>query len=130
MIPWSPQARGLLARKPTSEEKTPRAEADQFAQHYQAFQDSAIVDAVVRTAERRGIKPAQVALAWLLSKPVLTAPIVGASKLHHLEDAADAVEIRLTTEEIEALECLYQPKPSFGITPPFRYPKPGAVHDR
>jgi diketogulonate reductase-like aldo/keto reductase len=71
-----------------------------------------------------------VALAWLLSKPTVAAPIVGASKLSHLEDTAAAVELRLTADEIEALEHPYQPKPHMGITPPFRMPLSGAVHDR
>jgi aryl-alcohol dehydrogenase-like predicted oxidoreductase len=132
MIPWSPLARGLLARKPaaTNAENTSRAESDNLYQLYQTLQDKEIVETVARIAEQRGVKPAQVALAWLLAKPGVTAPIVGASKLHHLEDAVAAVDVKLTDQEVEALEHPYQPKPSWGITPPFNYPKPGAVHDR
>jgi aryl-alcohol dehydrogenase-like predicted oxidoreductase len=127
MIPWSPLARGVLTRKPTV---TERSASDSLLSYYQSPQDEAITEIAAQIAEQRGIKPVQVALAWLLSKPALTAPIVGVSKLHHLEDAAASVTIKLTIEEIAALEQLYLPKPTLGITPPFRYPQPGAVHDR
>lgn len=132
VIPWSPLARGLLARKPANiyTAATARAESDTLMQFYQSPEDRAIVEMVVRIAERREILPAQIALAWLLSRPALTAPIIGASKLKYLEDAAAAVDITLTAEEIAALERPYHAKPSLGITPPFRYPQPGAVHDR
>jgi aryl-alcohol dehydrogenase-like predicted oxidoreductase len=129
-------ARGMLARGPalaTAEnriENTMRAESDSSLQFYSAPQDQEIDRAVACMAEKRRIKPAQVALAWLLSKPALAAPIVGASKLHHVEDAAAAVEIVLTAEEIEQLKHPYLAKVTMGITPPFSFPKAGAVHDR
>jgi aryl-alcohol dehydrogenase-like predicted oxidoreductase len=132
MIPWSPLARGLLARRPaaTTQETTARASSDPFVRIYQLAQDQQIVERVCALAEERQLRPGQIALAWLLSKPALTAPIIGASKLHHLEESVASVDIRLTNAEIEALETLYQSKPSFGITPPFNYPKPGSLHDR
>jgi aryl-alcohol dehydrogenase (NADP+) len=132
MIPWSPLARGLLTRRPgnAQAEITSRAESDELLQLYQSSQDKEIVVAAARIADQRGVKLAQVALAWLLSNPVLIAPIVGVSKLQHLEDAAGAVKTKLTAEEIETLERPYEARPTMGITPPFRYPRPGAVHDR
>jgi 1-deoxyxylulose-5-phosphate synthase len=131
VIPWSPLARGALTRKPTgASSTTARSVSDPTLQFYQTAQDAEIAEAVAQVAEQRGVKPAQVALAWLLSKPALTAPIAGTSKLRHLEDAAAAVDVKLTSEEIAALERPYRPKPTLGITPPFSYPRPGAVHDR
>jgi len=131
MIPWSPLARGVLARRPSNEaEATSRSEADPFVAAFQTEPDHQIVAAVCRIADERQVKPGQVALAWLLARPALAAPIVGASKLHHLGEAAAAVEIRLSGEEMAALEAPYRARPSFGITPPFNYPKPGQVHDR
>jgi aryl-alcohol dehydrogenase-like predicted oxidoreductase len=132
MIPWSPLARGLLARRPTvaTQETTARAASDALVKIYQRTQDQQIVERVCTLAEKHHVRLGQIALAWLLSRPALVAPIIGASKLHHLEEAVAAVDIRLTSEEIETLETPYQPKPSFGITPPFNYPKPGSLHDR
>jgi diketogulonate reductase-like aldo/keto reductase len=92
--------------------------------------DHEVVCQVVRLAEERAIKPAHVALAWLLAKPVVAAPILGASKLDHLQDAVAAVDIKWTAAEVAALERPYQPKPHLGITRPFQYPPPGTVHDR
>lgn len=129
VIPWSPLARGLLARRPDNA-NTARAESDGLIQHYHSPQDREIIARVADAAGQRGVTPSQVALAWLLSKPALAAPILGVSKLQHLEDAVGAVDIQLTREEIDALERPYQAKPSLGITPPFRFPRPGAVHDR
>ncbi len=132
MIPWSPLARGLLARGPEDfgTQITPRAESDALLQHYHEPQDREIIQQVAVIAQQRGITPAQVALAWLLSRPALAAPILGVSKLRHLEDAVGAVDVHLTADEIAALERPYQARPSLGITPPFRFPRPGAVHDR
>jgi aryl-alcohol dehydrogenase-like predicted oxidoreductase len=130
MIPWSPLARGTLARADFPEEKTNRSEEDPYVGLFHTPADREIITQVALIAAQRGIKSAQVALAWLLSKPAVAAPIVGASKLSHLEDAAAAVELQLTADEIKALERPYQPKPHLGITPPFRMPPPGAVHDR
>ena len=110
MIPWSPLARGRLTRPPG--ESTGRAETDAFGKGlYAGFAaaDEAVIAAVGALAEARGLPRAQVALAWLLSKPGVTAPIIGASKPHHLEDAVAALSVRLTPEEIARLEAPYVP---------------------
>ena len=113
VIPWSPLARGKLTRPWTEEPPTKRAETDQFGKLlYRGFEDSdrAIVGAVQRVAEARGVPMAQVALAWVLAQPGVTAPIIGASKPHHLEDAIAALSVRLTAEEMAALEADYVPR--------------------
>jgi aryl-alcohol dehydrogenase (NADP+) len=107
VIPWSPLARGRLAR-PWAEQ-TSRSESDEFGRTLYSEDDRPIVDAVIDVADRRGIPPAQVALAWLLTKPVVDAPIIGATKAHHLDDAVAAVDVRLDDSEIESLEKAYQP---------------------
>ena len=88
------------------------------------------MDIITSIADRRGVKPAQVSLAWLLSKDVVTAPIVGATKLSHISDAVGSLSIKLKDEEVEVLEATYTPKPSFGITPPYAISAPGNLHDR
>ncbi|HUQ80630.1 MAG TPA: aldo/keto reductase [Gemmatimonadaceae bacterium] len=110
--PWSPLARGLLAR---AEDKfgegsgTSRGETDTIGPKlYDTPEDAHVVAAVRRVSEARGVSPAEVSLAWLLSKPGVVAPIVGATKASHLEAAARAVELSLTTEEIGALEAPYR----------------------
>ena len=113
VIPWSPLARGKLTRSWTDEPPTKRAETDQFGRTlYRGFEESdrAIVAAVERIAGARGIPMAQVALAWVLAQPGVTAPIIGASKPHHLEDAIAAVGVRLTPDEVAALEADYVPR--------------------
>ncbi len=130
MTPWSPLARGVLARAAFPEAKTDRSEADSLLEFFRTPADQQIVAQVKQIAGQRGVKSAHVALAWLLTKPAVAAPIVGASKLSYLEEAAAAVELKLSAEEIQALERPYRPKPHVGITPPFRTPPPGAVHDR
>lgn len=108
VIPWSPLARGRLARE--WDESTGRSETDEFGRTlYSAEADRPVVDAVGRVAAARGVPRAQVALAWMLAKPVVTAPIVGATKPHHLDDAVAAVGLRLDDNEVEALEKPYQP---------------------
>jgi aryl-alcohol dehydrogenase (NADP+) len=107
LIPWSPLARGRLTRP--WDETTARSESDEFGRRLYGEGDRAVVDAVSRVAEQRGISRAQVATAWILSKPGVTAPIVGATKPHHLDDAIAAVDIKLTDDEIQALEAPYQP---------------------
>src|SRR6185503_15694990 len=105
VIPWSPLARGRLTRD--WDEKTNRTETDEFGKTlYNAAVDSdqKIVEAVASVAAEHGVPRAQVALAWLLSKPVLTAPIIGASKSSHLDDAVAAVALKLSDEEIAKLE--------------------------
>ena len=113
VIPWSPLARGKLTRAWTDEPPTKRAETDQFGKTlYKGTEDSdrAIVGAVERIAGARGVPMAQVALAWVLAKPGVTAPIIGASKPHHLEDAVAATSVTLTQEEVAALEADYVPR--------------------
>jgi aryl-alcohol dehydrogenase-like predicted oxidoreductase len=116
ILPWSPLARGLLAgtRGPGGEKRTVRANTDEFGDTLYGDDDFAVVDAVVEVAQERGVKPAQVALAWLLSKPWVTAPIVGATKLQHLEDALGALDVQLSDEEIKRLEAPYRPHPIRG----------------
>jgi aryl-alcohol dehydrogenase-like predicted oxidoreductase len=110
VIPWSPLARGFVTRRPGTE--TVRAETDAFSKIlYTSENDAAIANRVCDVAEARGIRAAQVALAWVLSKPVVTAPIVGASKPHHLDDALASLEVKLTRQEIDSLEELYVPHP-------------------
>ena len=112
VIPWSPLARGFLAGNRRREDKgdTVRAKTDDFAhQLYYADSDFTIAERTVELATKRGVKPTQIALAWLLAKPGLTAPIIGASRLPHLEDAVAALEIRLDADEMTFLEELYEP---------------------
>jgi aryl-alcohol dehydrogenase-like predicted oxidoreductase len=105
-IPWSPLAKGRLTR-PWSDQQTRRATTDPLQSRYSGEGDRPIVDAVQRVAEARGVPMAQVALAWVLNNPVVTAPIVGATKPHHLPDAVAALQLELTEEEVAALEEPY-----------------------
>lgn len=113
LIPWSPLARGLLAgtrQSPTDTTSTRRAESDDFARKlYDHPSDQEVIDTVRRVAQERGVSPAQIALAWLLAKPAVAAPIIGATKLHHLDDAIAALDVQLSAEEIQQLEALYHP---------------------
>ena len=115
LIPWSPLARGLLAggRERGGERTTVRAGSDPVAEMYEDS-DFDVVDVVREVAEERGLPPAQIALAWLLGKPAVTAPIVGATKLGHLEDAIAAVDVALSEEEAARLEAPYRPHPILG----------------
>jgi aryl-alcohol dehydrogenase (NADP+) len=117
VIPWSPLARGFLAgnRQKKTKGETTRAKTDDFA-HQLYYQDSdfQVVDRLVELAAQRGIAPAQIALAWLLHQPGVTAPIIGASQMNHLEDALAALEVELTEEECQLLEAPYQPHPVLG----------------
>ena len=115
VIPWSPMARGKLTRD--WDEKTARSETDEYGKGLYTHGDEAreIVGAVRAIAESRGVSRAQVALAWMLAKPVVTAPIVGATKAHHLDDALAALQLELTAEEIERLEKPYRPTPVAGF---------------
>ncbi len=113
VIPWSPLARGRLTRPWTEAPPTKRAETDQFGKTlYRGAEDSdrAIVGAVGQIARERGVPMAQVALAWVLAQPGVTAPIVGASKPHHLEDAVAALDLALSDDEIDRLEADYVPR--------------------
>lgn len=121
VIPWSPLARGHLARPWKKQKDTPRAESDAFGKTlYEKTEedDKKVVDAVTKIAKARGISQAQVSLAWLLSKPAVTAPIVGTTKMEHLKDAVSSVEVRLTEEEITKLEEMYETHRVVGISYP------------
>jgi aryl-alcohol dehydrogenase-like predicted oxidoreductase len=107
VIPWSPLARGRLARD--WDESTERASTDEFGKTLYVESDRTIVERVAQVAAERSVPRAQVALAWLLAKPVVTAPIVGATKLQHLEDAVAAVDVELSDEEVAQLEEPYAP---------------------
>jgi aryl-alcohol dehydrogenase-like predicted oxidoreductase len=116
VIPWSPLARGLLTGKRSKERnETERAKTDSFGKSLYSDADFAVVDRVTEIAGQKGIPNAQVALAWMLSKPAVTAPIIGASKPGHIEDAVAALSVRLTPEEIGWLEELYQPHMVLGF---------------
>jgi aryl-alcohol dehydrogenase-like predicted oxidoreductase len=118
VIPWSPLARGLLTGKRSKERnETERAKTDAFGKSlYTRDDDFAIADRVTQLAEARGIPATQVALAWLFSKPIVTAPIIGASKPGHLEDAVGSLSVTLSDDEIRQLEELYQPHPVLGFS--------------
>jgi aryl-alcohol dehydrogenase (NADP+) len=117
VVPWSPLARGFLAgnRSRDKEGPTTRAKSDALAQEYY-FQpgDFDVLDRVIQLAKKHGVTPAQIALAWLLNKPGITGPIVGASKMAHLEEAVAAVEIKLSDDEMAFLEEPYKPHAILG----------------
>jgi aryl-alcohol dehydrogenase-like predicted oxidoreductase len=116
VIPWSPLARGRLTR--AWNETTNRMEQDEFGKTlYTAAVDAdrKVVERVAEVAAQRGVPPAQVALAWMVQKPFITAPIVGASKQHHLDDAVAALALNLSSEEIASLEELYATRPVVGF---------------
>jgi aryl-alcohol dehydrogenase-like predicted oxidoreductase len=117
LIPWSPLARGFLAGNRSRQDRgeTVRAKTDEYAHGlYYRDSDFTVVDRITEIAKKRGVNNAQVALAWMLSKPEVSAPIIGASKMSHLEDALKALEIKLDREEIKALEEPYEPHPILG----------------
>ena len=112
VLPWSPLARGLLART----ERTTRADTDPFGDSlYRPDLDTPVIDRVAEVASERGVSSAQVALAWLLHKPGITAPIVGATKVDHVEDALAAESLSLSEDEVRRLEEPYVPHPTSGI---------------
>ncbi len=111
-IPWSPLAKGRLAR-PWGEQ-TQRSDTDPMGKRYTGDENQAIADAVQQVAEARGVPMAQVALAWVLRNPAVTAPIVGPTKSHHLPDAVAALDVQLTDDEVEALEAAYTPREPSG----------------
>ena len=119
LIPWSPLARGFLAGNRRREDKgeTTRAKSDDFA-HRLYYQDSdfTVADRVGEIAAARGVPPAQVALAWMLGKPGISSPIIGATKGHHIGDAVGALALELSAEEVQRLEEPYQPHPVLGIS--------------
>ena len=118
VIPWSPLARGFLAGnrgRGKQEGATERSKSDDYAHRmYYAESDFDVVDRVVELAKKRGVAPAQIALAWILHKPGVTAPIVGASKMEQLEQALGALEIELSQDEMNALEEPYRPHATLG----------------
>lgn len=118
LIPWSPLARGRLTR-PWQSETTKRSETDRFGNTMYARteeDDHRVVDRLGEIAQKRGVAQAQVALAWLLAKAGVSAPIVGATKPHHLQDAAAALSVHLSPEEIKSLEEPYAPHPVLGFS--------------
>jgi 1-deoxyxylulose-5-phosphate synthase len=119
VIPWSPMARGRLARPWDERDGTERAASDEFGKTLYARTEAAdriVVDRVGEVAAARGVSRAQIALAWMLNKPAVTAPIIGATRPHHLEDAVAALSIKLSPEEIARLEEPYVPHPVLGFS--------------
>ena len=117
VTPWSPLARGRLAR-PWKTDRTKRLETDQFGKtlYSQTEEtDHKVIDRLGQLSEKRGVPRAQLALAWMLNKPGITSPIVGATKPNHLSDAVAAVSLKLTPEEIASIEELYTPHPVLGF---------------
>jgi aryl-alcohol dehydrogenase-like predicted oxidoreductase len=117
LIPWSPLARGFLAGNRTRDKsgETTRSKSDGFAHHmYYHDNDFDTLDRVIELAQKRGVSNAQIALAWMLHKPGITSPIIGASKMPHLDEAIAGMDIQLSAEEMEFLEAPYQPHPVFG----------------
>ena len=115
LIPWSPMARGYLARDRASMRATIRSKSDEFAHKlYTKDSDFDIVDRNFELAEKRGDLPAQTAIAWLLQRPGVVSPIIGATKAQHLEKIVKATEIKLSESDIAQLEALYEPHPIAG----------------
>lgn len=113
VIPWSPLARGLLTRDPA--ETTSRKETDEFGKTLYATADADVIRRVAEIAAERGVSRAQVALAWVARHPAVTAPIVGATKPQHLDDAIASVALVLTDDEVRRLEEPYTPQPVQGF---------------
>ncbi len=116
MIPWSPLARGKLARSPDA--KTTRTETDQFGKRLYASMEDAdqrVLAALDTVAKARDLPHGRVALAWLLQRPGVTSPIVGATKMPHLEDAVASLEVKLSRDEVRTLEAAYAPHPVAGF---------------
>jgi len=114
LIPWSPLSRGWLARRPDATKTTTRSQTDRFAGQDIPAVDQAIITRVWEVADKHKATGSQVAMAWLFSKAVMTAPIVGISNEGHLKDLVDGLSLKLTEEDIKYLEELYQPKAIFG----------------
>lgn len=110
VVPWSPLARGLLAGTRSREGgRTLRSRNDSFADQLYDESDFAVVDVLNTIAEERGLPSAQIALAWLLGRPAVTAPVIGASRVEHVDDAIAALSVRLDPEESRRLEAPYRP---------------------
>jgi aryl-alcohol dehydrogenase (NADP+) len=117
LIPWSPMARGFFAgnRKRGGGGETARAQSDPFAdQLYFREEDFVIAERAAEVAKAHNATASQIALAWVLSKPHISAPIIGSSKIEHLDQAIAALDIKLSEDEIKSLEALYQPHPILG----------------
>jgi len=115
LIPWSPIARGFLGRTREQINDTIRAQTDQYARSmYYREEDFDVAARAQEVAKERGVTPSQIALAWVLNKPYITAPIIGSSKMEHLDQALAALEIELSPEEIKRLEESYRPHPVLG----------------
>jgi 1-deoxyxylulose-5-phosphate synthase len=108
VLPWSPLARGRLTREWAATSN--RSETDEPLKAFYVEEDRSIIEAVGQIAEARGVPRAQIALAWVAGRPGVTAPIVGATKEHHLDDAIAALDLRLTEDEVKALEAPYTPR--------------------
>jgi aryl-alcohol dehydrogenase (NADP+) len=123
VLPWSPLARGLLAgtRKRKNNGSTLRAKTDEYARRlYFDEHDFEVAGRAEEIARRRGVKPAQIAMAWLLGKPGVTAPVVGATSVEHVEEAVASLGISLDSGEIQELEACYRPHPVLGHEGPPR----------
>jgi aryl-alcohol dehydrogenase-like predicted oxidoreductase len=116
VIPWSPLARGLLAgsKDRGGQRNTVRSGSDAAAEQMYGEADFDVVDAVREVAASKGVPAAQVALAWLLGRPGVVAPIVGATKLHHLDDAVASLDVELTEKDVALLEAPYRTHPVLG----------------
>jgi aryl-alcohol dehydrogenase-like predicted oxidoreductase len=116
VLPWSPLARGLLTRNPDrSRAATIRDRTDEYSRRlYSEEHDFRLAERVVEVAQRRGVPPAQIALAWLLSRPGITAPVIGATRAGHVDDAVASLKITLDDEEVRQLEEYYKPHPVLG----------------
>jgi len=113
LIPWSPLARGMLAGNRKAQ--TTRSKTDDFGNSmYTSDADDAVVGAVEAVAKRLNVPPARVALAWVLAQPDVSAPIIGASKMGHLEDAVASLAVRLSEDDLHELEAPYVPHPVLG----------------
>ena len=121
ILPWSPLARGFLTGTHTRENPRPttRSRSDEYADRmYFRDEDFDVVDTLVEVSDARGVKPARIALAWLLSVPGVVAPIVGSTRDEHIDDSVGALEIKLTEDEIAKLERPYRPHPILGHEQP------------
>ena len=120
IIPWSPLARGFLTGTRNREGgSTARSQVDSFAKDmYYGESDFAVADAVAEVARQRGVSPAQIACAWVLQAPGVTAPIIGATKPQHIQELIAAVDLKLSAEEVAALEKPYRPHPILGHAQP------------
>ena len=117
LIPWSPLARGFLAGNRTRDGQNPtsRAKTDTIAQNlYYVDQDFDIVDRVKELAEKKGVLPIQIALAWVMHKPGVTSPIIGARTIQQMQELVDSVKVELSTEDLEYLEAPYIARPVLG----------------